>query len=343
MRRAPWFFALAALGALVALYLVRSALLPFFVATALAYLLAPLVARLARRMGRLWAVVTVVLGALGTFIGVGMVFLPWLWSQGARFTASIPAWRLALGKKMAPWLADHPMVQAKVQAALEGIEPMSLMRGLQSAGEGLLGFFLTLMALVLVPLILYYLLLEGPQLLVWADEQVPRRHREFVRSMVADIHHRLGGYVRGQMAVAAAMSFIQGMGFMVLGVPYAWLLGLVAGVSNLVPYSPYITALPVALVLSGLEGAGSGRLMGIMATFIALQKAEALYFTPVWVGRATRLHPLEVLLAVLSFGSVFGLMGLILAVPLMILVKVTGERLQAAYHAHPWFHGEPEA
>jgi predicted PurR-regulated permease PerM len=68
-----------------------------------------------------------------------------------------------------------------------------------------------------------------------------------------------------------------------------------------------------------------------------VQKAEALYFTPVWVGRASRLHPLEVLLGILCFGFAFGLIGLIFAVPLMIVVKVVLESLIADYQRHPWF------
>ena len=68
-----------------------------------------------------------------------------------------------------------------------------------------------------------------------------------------------------------------------------------------------------------------------------MQKLEALYFTPVWVGRASRLHPLEVLLGILCFGFAFGLIGLIFAVPLMIVVKVVLEHLIDDYKQHPWF------
>ena len=74
--------------------------------------------------------------------------------------------------------------------------------------------------------------------------------------------------------------------------------------------------------------------------FTAVQKPEALYFTPVWVGRASRLHPLEVLLGPPGFGFAFGLLGLIFAVPLAVVLKVVAEELLADYRAHPWFGEE---
>jgi predicted PurR-regulated permease PerM len=111
----------------------------------------------------------------------------------------------------------------------------------------------------------------------------------------------------------------------------------VAGFSNIVPYSPYVTAMPVAMLLTAFEGAGWGRIIAIGLTFFVVQKAEGFYFTPVWVGRASRLHPLEVLLALVCFGFAFGLLGLIFAVPLMIVIKVAGKKLLDVYRAHPWF------
>jgi predicted PurR-regulated permease PerM len=114
---------------------------------------------------------------------------------------------------------------------------------------------------------------------------------------------------------------------------------VVAGISNVVPYSPYVTALPAALVLAGLQGMGWGTTVAIALVFTVVQKLEALYFTPVWVGRASKLHPLEVLLAVVCFGFAFGIPGLIFAVPLMIVVKVSAEHILADYKEHPWYTG----
>ena len=114
------------------------------------------------------------------------------------------------------------------------------------------------MTLILVPLIVYYLLVEGPDLSQGLDELIPARFRESVKALAGEIHQRLGGYIRGQLAVALVMSFLQGLAFQFLGVPYPWVLGLLAGIANVVPYSSYVTALPLALLFSALDGAGGG-------------------------------------------------------------------------------------
>lgn len=337
--RVPVLAALVGLGLIVALWMLRKALAPFFLAMVLAYLLAPAVGRLSRRMRRGWAVAWVGLGAFALLFSAAKLLVPSLMGQVDRLIASLPVWKAALEARWGPWFAAHPWALAKIRQGLEGLDPMILLRGVLGAGADLLGWFLQIMTLLLVPIIVYYLLMEGPQLLQAADELIPPRHRERVRSLAEDIHQRLGGYIRGQIGVAATMALLQGCAFMIVDIPYAWLLGLIAGISNVVPYSPYLTALLPGLIIAGLGGADLGRFLVIALVFTAVQKIEALYLTPVWVGRASRLHPLEVLLAILCFGFAFGLVGLIFAVPLMIVLKVVAESLVTDYKRHPWFVG----
>ena len=338
--RIPLAFLVVAAVGLIALWLLRSALAPFFLALVLAYVLEPVVARLARRIGREWAAVLVILATVlvGGLLLWGLV--PLLWNQAARLIESLPQLGVRTQVRFQPWLTAHPAVQAKLRGAFDGLDPMALVREAGLASAGLLGGFLKLITLILVPLILYYLLMEGDRLLRALDDLVPPRHLARCQALAADINRRLGGYIRGQLAVSLVMSFLQGLAFQIMGVPYAWLLGLVAGCSNVVPYSPYVTALPPALLFASVNGAGGGRLLVMALVFTAVQKLETLYFTPVWVGRASGLHPLEVLLAILCFGYAFGLVGLIFAVPLMIVVKVLGQAVLEQYRAHPWFLGE---
>lgn len=338
--RPPLWLLGIALGFLVALWVLREALMPFFVAMVLAYLLLPLVERLARRVRRPLAVLTVLTATGGLLTLLLWALVPWLADQLGRLIDSIPTWRQAIEARLGPWLQSHPWLAHKLREGIEAFDPMVLVSGLRSAGAGVLQWFLRAVALVLVPVILYFLLMDGHLALKALEDLIPPRHRERVGRMAAEIHRRLGGYIRGQMGVALAMSVLQGIGLAVLGVPYAWLLGLVAGFSNFVPYSPYITALPPALLLLGLGGASLLKLVAAVLVFAGIQKAEALYFTPVWVGRASNLHPLEVLLAVLAFGFAFGLLGLVFAVPLMIVVKVAFEELRRDYQGLTWFRGE---
>jgi predicted PurR-regulated permease PerM len=337
--RIPLPILFPALGALVVLWFLRSALTPFFCAMVLAYLMQPLATRLCRWLPRGWAAVLAILVfALAAALFLWAMVPPFV-AQVERLLSSLPGWREQVIGRWLPWLQAHPAVLAKLRQVLEGLDPMSFLQGLRLAGAGLVGWFLDLMTLILVPLIVYYLLVEGPAMGHGLEELIPARFREEIKSLAAEIHNRLGGYIRGQLAVSLVMSFLQGLGFQILGVPYPWVLGLLAGVANVVPYSPYVTALPLALLFSALGGAGWGHLLLVIVVFEVVQKAEGFYFTPVWVGRASGLHPLEVLLAIFCFGYAFGIVGLIFAVPLMIIVKALSRTLIAHYKSQPWFLG----
>jgi len=338
----PLVILLPAVGALLALWFLRTALVPFFAAIVLAYLMEPLATRMSRRLNRGWAAVLAILVftiVLGLFV---WILVPPFVAQVERLIAALPGWRDKAFERWLPWFNAHPAVQAKVRQSLEGVDYMEALKGLRIAGAGLLGWFLELMTLILVPLIVYYLLVEGPGLTRGLRGMVPDRYREQAIALGAEINGRLGGYIRGQLAVALVMSFLQGLAFQILGVPYAWVLGLLAGIANVVPYSCYVTALPLALLFSALDGSSAGHLLLILLVFEVVQKAEAFYLTPVWVGKASGLHPLEVLLAIFVFGFAFGIFGLIFAVPLMIIFKSLSRFCVAGYKAHPWYTGEAQ-
>jgi predicted PurR-regulated permease PerM len=293
-------------------------------------------------MSRSWAAVLVIFGFV-LLVGLLLwMMVPPLVTQVERLLYSLPGWREQAIARWLPWFQAHPAVSARFRQTLDGLDPVTFLQGLRLAGMGLMGWFLNAMTLVLVPLIVYYLLVEGPRLTEGVEALIPVRHRGRVRGLVEELNRRMGGYVRGQLAVTLVMSLLQGLGFQVMGVPYAWVLGLLAGIANVVPYSPYITALPMALLFSALAGAGWGHLLLLVLVFELVQKAEGFYFTPVWVGRASGLHPLEVLLAIFCFGYAFGLLGLIFAVPLMIVANAVFRIMVADYKAQPWFNRDAE-
>ncbi len=333
----PLRFTAIFFGLIVALWLLRQALMPFFVAMVLAYLLGPLVETLALRVRRGFAVFFVLFAALASVTAVLVLLLPFLSGQVSRLFASLPQWQGLLMKKLGPAMQAHPAWMEKVRNAMDTLDPASALKGLLQAGSGMLDFVLTGVTLILVPLILYHLLLDGPRLLASVESLVPPRFRDRSRGMASEIHERLGGFIRGQLAVALTMAILQGLALTLLGVPYGWILGILAGLFTVIPYSPYLVGLAPALILELLQGASGARLGIVTLTFAAVQAVEGLYLTPVWVGRASRLHPLEVLLALVAFGHWFGLLGLLFAVPLMVTVKVVFRVLLEDYRQHPWF------
>ena len=332
---------LVILGALLlialCLWILRVALAPFFAAVVFTYLIMPAHRFLKKRLGQGLSALTVIfIGLLAGALALwGIIAL--FEEQIRRLAASLPQLKVALETRLVPWLQGYPWIIQKIQSALENFDVVVFLRGVSGAGMGVAGWALQALSLALVPLIAYYMLIDGPRWLESMESLIPPRFRSEALCVMEEINKRLGGFIRGELLVIISMSLLQGLAFAILDVPYAWLLGLIAGVSNIVPYSPYVTAMPIAILLAAFEGAGWGKIAVIALTFFMVQKAEGFYFTPVWVGRASRLHPLEVLLALLCFGFAFGLLGLIFAVPLMIVFKVIGKKLIEMYRAHPWF------
>ena len=327
----------AILSIVVCLWILRAALAPFFAAVVVAYLLWPAFCLLGKRVGKVLSAVIVI--SFGLAVGAVAVWVMFAVfdEQIKRIIATFPHWKEALEIKLIPQLQENPQIILKLQSAFEDFDSMLFLRGISGASLGVLGWLLQALSFALVPLIAYYLLIDGPKWLESLESVVPERFRPGIRDVAYEINQRLGGFIRGELLVIASMSVLHGISFALLGVPYAWLLGLIAGISNIVPYSPYVTALPLAILLVALEGAGWGWISAIAITFFMVQKAEGFYFTPVWVGRASKLHPVEVLMALLCFGFAFGVLGLIFAIPLMIICKVIGKKMLELYRAQPWF------
>ena len=335
--RVPLLFLAGLAVAALCLWILRVALAPFFAAMVFSYLLWPMYGAMKARLGRVPAAVLAIAGGSLACVGAIWGALAVFEDQARRLISLLPQLMATVETRLVPWVKGYPRLVQAIHNAVDGFDPMIFVRGVSGAGLGVVGWVLQALTFALVPLIAYYMLVDGPKWLESLESLVPNRFRADVRGCLAEMNDRLGGFIRGELMVIVVMSILQGLAFALLGVPYAWLLGLLAGASNIVPYSPYATALPLAALMAAFEGAGWGRISGIAFTFFMVQKVEGFYLTPVWVGRASRLHPLEVLLALVCFGFAFGVLGLIFAVPLMIVIKVLGHKFVQVYRGHPWF------
>ncbi|HWQ09172.1 MAG TPA: AI-2E family transporter, partial [Holophaga sp.] len=132
--RIPVTAALVGAGLLVAVWMLRKALAPFFLAMVLAYLLAPAVARLSRWVRRSLAVVLVILAAFAVLLLAADVVVPRLVDQVDRLIGSLPTWKTALEARWTPWFAAHPWAADRIRQGLEGLDPMALLLGLWGAG-----------------------------------------------------------------------------------------------------------------------------------------------------------------------------------------------------------------
>jgi putative permease len=151
---------------------------------------------------------------------------------------------------------------------------------------------------------------------------VPNRYFEFALTLLHKTDQQLGGYLRGTFLDSLIIGVLSVIALLILKVKYAVLLGLFAGLANMVPFiGPIFGAIPAILVVM-LDGGGMGRALSVVLAFLVVQFFDNSVVKPVVVARMVSLHPIVVLLAVIVGGKFFGVLGMFLSVPFTSIIKV---------------------
>jgi predicted PurR-regulated permease PerM len=354
------------LGALTFLWLLHvagSMLAPFVLAFVLAYVADPLVDWWASRgIGRTWGALAILLLAI-ILIGIAAALIgPLVAAQGAQFLTDLPqildelrAWYnaqvMGLANSQLPILREIPFERAlDVQSRdvgqflldeIQRLHPsweaaMGVGRGLQT-GLTILGY------LILTPVLAFYLLRDFPSMGRAIEQVLPPTRRAGTLLFLRRYDQLLGEYLRGQLLVATFVGIATGLGFWIVGFPNAVLLGVVAGIFNIVPYLGLIVSLVPALLIALLTPPLWLSLIKVAGVFFVVQSLDSYFISPKIVGDRVGLHPVWVMFAIIGFASVFGIVGLLLAIPLAVLVKLVIENGVATYKASVYYKDTIEA
>lgn len=365
---------ISATGMLTLVWLLQTTgflLAPFFLALVLAYVLHPLVARIERpplpvrfreaRFLRPTRSVAVFLLALPVLVGVTLLItlgIPALSREVEHFIGTLPAlihsgvgWaeqmQLRLARSDIPYF-DEEAVLARLRAirpdavvgwveARQADIAQQAWRGILGMGRGV-GSILSILSYVfLTPILTFYLLRDWDRITRGVGELVPGAARTRVLGFFSEYDRLLAGYMRGQLIAAATVGVLTWLGFWMVGFPYALLLGAVAGIFNVVPYMGLVVSLIPALAIALFSGEVLLSLGKIAAVFTVVQLLDSSVIGPKIVGEAVGLHPVWVILALAMSGFYFGFVGLLIAVPLAVLVKLLLERALARYRGSRLF------
>ncbi|WP_436794879.1 AI-2E family transporter [Actinospongicola halichondriae] len=183
---------------------------------------------------------------------------------------------------------------------------------------------------ILAPIIAFYLLVDLPHIGVVARRLIPERAKPQVLHVAHRLNHTIGGYFRGQLAVAIIVGAMVSVGLAILGLPFWLIVGMIAGVFNMIPLiGPWVGAVPgVAIALTTRD---AGTALWVIAIMTIAQQIDNHFISPLVMQRTTSLHPAVVMLTLLAGGSLGGFFGLLLAVPLAATVKVLVGHLWAVY------------
>ena len=317
-RLMPWL--LTAVGLMLA-YRLRAVLSPFLIGMAIAYMGQPLVERLCRlHLPRAAAVTVVFMMVFAVVILLVMLVVPVLIDQF-----------LVLIERLPTLFDDLQQLLRRLGIHVPPFDVRSLINGMAAhwreaggvaarlaayVGRSGAALFLFLANLVLIPVVSFYLMRDWHQVVAWGRSLIPQRWVGRLDDFFVEADQSLGAFLRGQIMVMLVLAVVYTVGYTLVGVPQAVLVGFFAGLMNFVPYLGHVMAFLAAsgsLLVSGELGWPA--LLGVVVVLAVGQAMEQWFLTPWLVGERIGMHPVAVMFALLAGGELFGFTGVLLALP----------------------------
>lgn len=338
------YWGIAAAVFLLLLWALGGVILPFIVGGAIAYLLDPIADRLQRLgLSRVMATVTISLVAGLVFVLLALLVVPLIVQQGVQLFNAAPdivkQFQVFVDTRF-PQLLDEG---SAVRDALAGMGETIKSQGAEVV-NGLLTSVKSVVSgiifVVVVPVVTFYLLLDWDRMVANIDAWLPIDHRETVRHLAREVDRVLAGFVRGQVSVCAILGLFYALSLMLVGLQYGLAIGALAGLISFIPYVGSIIGGVLAIGLALFQFWGSPLWIGlVIAIFIAGQFMEGNILTPKLVGGSVGLHPVWLLFALSAFGTLFGFVGMLVAVPLAATLGVLARFALAQYLSGRLYRG----
>ncbi|OCX67083.1 AI-2E family transporter [Thioclava sp. SK-1] len=321
------YWGAAAILLIAALWLLGDVILPFLVGGAIAYFLDPLADRL-EKVGFSRAAATVTIAAVGTclFVILALAIVPALARQLGQLIETSPQ----IFNRLKDFLTTNfPQVIEEGSVVNDAL--VSLGQTIQERGGALattilssaLGVVNVLIFIIVVPVVTFYMLLDWDKMVAKVDSWLPREHQPTIRQLARDIDRVLSGFVRGQVSVCLILGTFYAVSLMLAGLNFGLLAGAVAGSLTFIPYIGAIIGGALAIGLALFQFWGEWVNIGIVVGIFAVgQFLEGNIITPKLVGSSVGLHPLWLLFALSAFGTLFGFVGMLVAVPVAAMLGV---------------------
>ncbi|MBX9942982.1 MAG: AI-2E family transporter [Reyranella sp.] len=347
-----WLFWLGAAAVfLLVLWLLNDILLPFVVGVVVAYFLDPVVGRLQRAgLSRTWATTAVTIAAALAFVGAVMAVLPSLFGQLQELIAKAPQYVVQAATRL------QPLVEPLRERF--GMTPLSLQEiqgyATQWAGQALsvagsvagavaqrgVAVINLLGLLFLTPVVTFYLLRDWEKVVGAIDAYLPLEHAGTIRKLAGQSNAAIAGYLRGQALVCLCLATIYGLGLSLVGLQFGLIIGLIAGAISFIPFVGTLVGatLAIGMALAQFPPDWMG-VAKVAAVFVVGQALEGNVLSPKLVGDRVGLHPVWIMFALLAGGTLFGFVGVLVAVPTAAVAGVIVRHLLERYRESSIYRG----
>ena len=316
---------------LVLIWVFNAILAPFVIGMAIAYFLDPV----CDRMERLGLSRTLATGlvTLAFLLGVGLslaIIVPLVVGEVIQLAGQLPGWFESLRAQISAFSETiesrvDPAVMDQIRAALSGSQERlarwatSIARDVLSGGVAL---FNVLSLLLITPIVAFYLLRDWDTLIDEGDKMLPPAYADTIREQLREVDRTLSGFVRGTGTVVLVLAAFYAIGLSIVGLNFGLVIGITAGLVSFVPYLGATVGLVASVGTAFLQFDSYIWVGAVAAIFFTGQFVEGNILQPTLVGGRVRLHPVWVIFALLAGGLLFGLVGVIVAVPTAAVIGV---------------------
>ncbi|MBF2397746.1 AI-2E family transporter [Listeria marthii] len=186
-----------------------------------------------------------------------------------------------------------------------------------------------ILAIVTTPLVLFYLLKDGKKLPDFLLKMLPVNGRAHTRQVLGEANHQISSYIRGQIIVSLCIGILLFIGYLIIGLPYALTLAIIAACTSIVPYLGPAIAITPAIIIAIVTS--PWLLIKLIIVWCVVQLLEGKFISPQVMGKTLKVHPITILFVILVAGNLFGILGVIFAVPGYAVLKVI------VTHVFIWF------
>ena len=336
-------------GLLIVLFVwaFKEILLPFVAGITIAYLLNPLLVRLAKlKVSRLFATVLILsLFFISLVVLLGLLVPP-LYQEVLQLAERAPEYIDALWARLQPYLEiveervnENDLDQSLRDALKSNIgnalgAGTELLGGVLSGGRALakLGTFV-----VVTPLVAFFMMIEWQSMISWVDDLLPRHNYDQIRELLVRIDRKIAGFVRGQLLVAFSLGVLYAVALSFVGLQFGFTIGIAAGLLSVIPLFGSVVGLVIGVGVAYLQSPDLVFILTVAGIFLLGQFLEGNFIAPKLMSKSVGLHPLWILFALMAGGTLFGIVGLVLAVPVAasagVLLSFTLERYkQSSYY-----------
>lgn len=311
----------------VILWFLGDVILPFVLGGALAYCLDPIADRLERLgLSRIASTIVITLIAVLIFVLMILLVVPTLIQQTNALIRAAPDifnnLRSFLVERFPSILVEDSTVHQQLLKIGEAIEARGgeLLNTIVTSAAGLVN---VLVLFVIVPVVTFYLLLDWDNMVARIDDLLPRDHAPTIRRLSKEIDETLASFIRGQGTVCVILGTYYAVALMLVGLNFGLVVGFIAGLISFIPYVGAIVGGGLAFGLGIFQFWGEWHMLAAIAViFFSGQMVEGNILTPNLVGSSVGLHPVWLLFALAVFGTLFGFVGMLVAVPVAAMIGV---------------------